>query len=132
MSPEWIASLDSAARGDDEVRRAAAELDVVIQQTVTGVPPDHHRHSYHVVLTPSAVGVREGPAAGPTISFTADYHTAIAISRGQLDAQSAFVEGRLRVGGDLRRLLDAQTALAGLTHVFSTPDSDTVPTTPSA
>ena len=124
FSDEWIDVLDALARGDDELRAAAAEIDVVIQQTV--VATDGAR-SYHVVLTPDDVGVRPGPAPAPTITFTADHETAAAIANGDESAQTAFIDGRLRLGGDLRKLLEAQSAVARLGDTFSAARTDPEP-----
>ncbi|MBI2704451.1 MAG: SCP2 sterol-binding domain-containing protein [Actinobacteria bacterium] len=112
LSDEWLHTLDIAARSDDDLRTAAAELDLIIQQKVTGT--SNGDVAYHVVLTPAAVGVRPGVAPDPTITFTTDLASARAIANGSESAQAAFIDGRLRVGGDLRRLLDAQGALARL------------------
>jgi hypothetical protein len=112
LSDEWIAALDRAARDDAGLAEVARELDVVIQQTVTGTPAG--TRSYHVVLTPAEVAVRPGPAPEAQLSFTTDHETARAVADGRLSAQAAFIDGRLRVGGDLRRLLDAQRAMARL------------------
>lgn len=116
FTDEWIEALDALARDDDELRAAAAELDVVIQQNVLG--PDGDR-SYHVVLEPGDVGVRAGPATNPAITFTTDVATATAIATGVESAQTAFIDGRLRVGGDLRVLLAAQSAVTRLGETFA-------------
>ncbi len=42
-----------------------------------------------------------------------------AIATGEESAQAAFIAGRLRVGGDLRQVMDRAGALATLTDVFA-------------
>ena len=44
--------------------------------------------------------------------------TAEAIHRGELSAQTAFIEGRLRLGGDLRAVIERASALAAIDDVF--------------
>jgi putative sterol carrier protein len=66
-------------------------------------------------LRGATAGVRltvDGPAVDPDLRFTTDYATAAQIAAGELGAQRAFVEGRLRVGGDLGVLIRHQKALS--------------------
>jgi len=53
-------------------------------------------------------------ASPPDLRFTTDYATAAAVAAGDLGAQRAFVEGRLRVGGDLSLLTAHQRAMAAV------------------
>ena len=50
----------------------------------------------------------------PDLRFTTAYGTAAQIASGALAAQRAFVEGRLRVGGDLSLLIAHQRAIAAV------------------
>jgi len=103
LSDEWIAALDQAAGtlgddGDDDSGAAP----VVIQHVVVDGPEGVRR--YHLVVTGTRVAVREGQAEHPTLTFTEDYATAVAVSDSRISAQAAFMAGRLRVGGDLDAL----------------------------
>jgi hypothetical protein len=53
------------------------------------------------------------------VTFTQDRTTAAAIATGRLSAQAAFIDGRLRVGGDLSALLDRAAELAALDDLFA-------------
>ena len=64
-------------------------------------------------------GVRAGRADDADVTFTQDRATARAIADGELAAQTAFMAGRLRTGGDLTRLLAHREALADLDDVFA-------------
>lgn len=66
---------------------------------------------WHVVLDEGTVRVESGPAAEPTLRLTSDSVTADAIHRGELSAQRAFLDGNLRIDGDLRALLAARPVL---------------------
>jgi putative sterol carrier protein len=57
--------------------------------------------------------------ADPDVTFTQDRATAAAIASGELSAQSAFMAGRLRMGGDLRAVLDRSQDLTALDDVFA-------------
>ena len=116
LSSEWLAEADRAAAASTSLRAATADVTLVVQQVVTGGPDGDT--AYHVVVDHGAVSVVPGPAAKPDVTFTEDHATAVAIGRGELSAQTAFMVGKLRVGGDLERLLDQQDSFSGIDDVF--------------
>lgn len=123
LTPSWLAALDAAARTDQSLATASAEVHLVVQQRVTDTPDGDV--IFHVVFDHGRVSVRPGPAATPTITFDQDYPTAHAIAAGTESAQRAFMTGKLRVGGDLRVLLEHQVSMAALEDVFAAVRADT-------
>ena len=110
LSPAWLQAMaDAADRGP-----GAPEL--IIQQVVTGA----EEVTWFVSVCPSGVGFQAGRHPAPHITLTQDRATAAAIASGRQSAQGAFMTGRLRVGGDVRILLDHQDELARLDDVFGT------------
>lgn len=111
LSPGWF----------DELRRAAAaasvpaDLSLTVQEVV--VDGDTER-AYAIRMAGGRVEVLDGRVADADVSFTQDLATAREIAAGRLAAQTAFMDGRLRVGGDLGRLLESTPLLAGLADVF--------------
>lgn len=120
-SDEWIAAMDAAAQADPALREAARGRSVVIGQEVVD---GERRTSWHVVLDDGEVAVRPGPAPRPDVTFSQDRDVAEAVARGEVAARSAFVLGRIRVGGDVNLLLDLSPALAGLGDVFAAARSE--------
>jgi len=108
LTPEWIDAVASAA-GDLE---GPVGVRLTVQQRVTGGPDGDV--SYHMVVEEGKVAVRAGEAAAPDVVFEQDHATAVAVARGELAAQAAFMSGRLRVHGDVQRLIDDKDALTGL------------------
>lgn len=113
LSPEWLSELDVAARA----ATAPADLRLVIQQVVVG-PDGAELAAWAVRIADGAVHVAPGHADDADVTFTQDRDTAAAIARGELAAQRAFLDGHLRVGGDLTRVLDASRQLVGVVDVF--------------
>lgn len=93
------------------------DVDVVVQQVVTGGPDGDV--TYHVHLDRGAVHVRPGPADDPAVTFIQSWETAGAIARGELSAQGAFMTGRIRVRGDLAQLVAHSELLANVDDVFA-------------
>jgi predicted lipid carrier protein YhbT len=113
LTDAWIDALDSAGAHAVIDR----ELRLVIQQIV------HDREggdvAYVVRVSDGHISVRRGRADDADVTFTQDRVTALAIHRGELSAQAAFLDGRLRLGGDLRAVIDRAGALATIDDVFA-------------
>jgi hypothetical protein len=111
----WVAAADAAARADAGLREASRGRHVVIGQEVRD---GDRAHRWHVVLDDGEVAVRPGPAPEPDVTFSQDAETAHAVAAGDLAARTAFVMGRIRLGGDVSVLLDLGPVLAHLGDVF--------------
>lgn len=113
LSPEWIGELGASA----ESVRVSLDLHLVVEQIVSD--RDSSEVSYVIEITSGRVLVRPGRTDDADITFTQDRATAAAIARGELSAQAAFMAGRLRVGGDLRSVMDRSRELAAMVDVFA-------------
>jgi predicted lipid carrier protein YhbT len=111
LSDEWIEEMDVAVRNAGSAGEVAAGARLAIGQIVTDAPGGPV--SYTVHLEDGSARVQPG-TTDADVTFTQDHATATAIFRGELAAQAAFIEGRLRVGGDLRALMDHAAAVVGL------------------
>src|SRR3954453_4618351 len=106
--------MDEALRSHPGVRAGAADVALVVEQAVTGGPAGDR--AYRLRFDHGEVGVSPAPPAGatpgaegpdgpgPDVRFTCDWDTAVAVATGKESAQAAFLAGRLRLGGDSRRL----------------------------
>ena len=115
LSQEWIDDLDRAAQASDLVRAAAPDLVFVVEHEVTdvaGVAGTTVR--YHIAFDRGIARLHAGGAPNADACFTEDHATAVAVSSGEINAQSAFISGRLRVRGDMDKLIAAQPAIEAL------------------
>lgn len=117
LSDEWIQALHDAAADDAELAASTEGVSIAIEQQITGGPDGDV--TFHLVLDHGRVTVASGPAPSATVRFHQDYATAASIAMGHGSAQRAFMTGRLRVGGDLRVLLDHNEVLAQVGDVFA-------------
>lgn len=105
-TPEWIEelaeSLGSVTLG--------SEVAVVLEQRVTG-PAEA---VWHIEVAAGRAEVGQGPHPRPTVTLTVDRATAEAIHHGHRSAQRAFLDGDLRIGGDVGALLAARELLAAI------------------
>jgi len=112
LSAEWLEAVGAAAAGSDDLRRASDGVRLTVQQRVTDGPDGEV--TFHVVLDDGAVAVRRGEALDADVTFTQDHATAVAVATGEMAAQAAFMVGRLRVTGDVQRLMEHRDAFSGL------------------
>ncbi len=115
LSPEWLAALGVAVAGDERLRRAAAAVDLTVRQVVLGGPEGDVAYSLRLLHGTASV-TTGGEAAD--IQVVQDYDTAAAISRGDLTPAAAFADGRLKLGGQVGRLIRHGDVAAGLGDLF--------------
>jgi putative sterol carrier protein len=114
LSDAWLRELDDAA---SDAAGVPTDVRLVVQQVVVD-ETGRELAAYAVRMADGRASVTSGHATDADVTFRQDRATAAAISRGELSAQSAFLAGRLRVGGDLRTALDQASAVAAVEDVF--------------
>jgi hypothetical protein len=124
LSPEWIEALGRAARQVHIAVADGTDTSIVVEQTVTD--PASTSVTYQLAVDHGAATVVAGRMLEPSVTLRTDRSTAEAIARGELSAQEAFVQGRLRVGGDVRALVRHAATLAQLDDCFAAVRHDTV------
>lgn len=119
LSDLWIAGL--AACANEAV--VPEDLHLIIQQVV--LDEAQRECAFTIRIADGSVTVEAGRTDDADVSFTQDRATAAAIARGELSAQAAFMAGQLRVGGDLRVVIDRARELSVLSDVFAAARADT-------
>lgn len=115
-SPEWIQELDDTVRGSDQLRRSTGDLDLIVRQTVTDTPSGDV--SWHIIADHGSVRVLPGPGERADVVFTYDDETARQIGSGAISVQTAFMIGRLQIGGDTAKLMEHAPAFDDLADLF--------------
>ena len=75
----------------------AAGLEAVIQFNFTGPEPG----AWHVSIHDGQVDVAPGTAPSPKMTLTADSSDYARIVTGELDGMQAFMQGKIKLSGDL-------------------------------
>lgn len=107
-SEEWMAEFCQRLEDHPEAGDVASALDGVYRFVIEPAGPLEDRHSYDVAISPSGGGadvavVDDG--ADPRLTLTTDYRRWQQLVRGELDVGMAVMLRRLRVSGDLTKLI---------------------------
>lgn len=109
LSEEWAKAVQDALNANESFRSAAGTQSAKIQQVVTS--SDGERR-YWFVLDAGQASLGVGELGEPVdATITQDYETASAIMKNELSAVAAYMSGKLRVSGDLMKLMQLQGAL---------------------
>jgi len=112
-SAQWIAQRQRKVAEHE----FSAELTLTIEQRITGDLED----VWHVEIDAGQVTFRSGPHPNPTLTLTASQSTTEAIRNGRQSAQRAFLDGELKVGGDITALLNSHIQLERLAALLAAP-----------
>jgi alkyl sulfatase BDS1-like metallo-beta-lactamase superfamily hydrolase len=112
LSSQWVAALADVAVGVDN--EALKQADVCIQHVVTDGGGDDTPVHYWVRVRGGHVTTGMGDAPDADVWVTTDRDTAAALARNEASAQEVFRAGRLRLHGDVSRLVAWSAALREL------------------
>jgi len=117
LSQEWADEVRTALNNSDDVRSAIKGVQLCIQQIVTGAPEGEVK--YWTKFDDGNVEGAIGEASDADVTIAQDYDTAVAMNKGELNAQAAFMQGKLKVTGNMGKLLQNQGAMQSLGPVLS-------------
>ncbi|MEE2776325.1 MAG: SCP2 sterol-binding domain-containing protein [Acidobacteriota bacterium] len=88
---------------------AVEGLDCVIQHDLGG----DDGGQYYATIKDGACSVTEGRHDSPTMTLTMQATDFVALSNGSLDGMSAFMSGKLKIGGDMGLAMKLQSLFSG-------------------
>jgi putative sterol carrier protein len=118
LSLEWIDALTREVAASSAMAAVANEHKVGITQTVTGGPEGDV--TYHLQIADGTAAFGPGAAWPEDVRFEQEWDTAVAVATGTLNAQQAFITGRIRLTGNQQKLGESTPVFAALDSVFST------------
>ena len=107
LSEEWAQEMTNALNESDEFQSAASGQQVKLQQVVTSMP-DGGETKYYFTLEGGKVQIGLGDLADAEATLTQEYDTAVAITKQELNAQNAFMQGKLKISGNMMKLMQLQ------------------------
>lgn len=122
LSSEWTAELRDRLKASRDVTAETEGMDITIQQIITGTPEGETK--YWTKFSDGTIDAQLGETSDPDITITQDYDTAAELSRNELRAQAAFMQGRLNVKGNMGKLLQNQAVLQVMGPVMATIETE--------
>lgn len=110
LTSDWLADLTSTVNAHAGFKQAIANVDLTLQFVVPDAP-DGSEGRYYIAVADGAATAAAGDAAEPDCTITNDYATAVAVSKGELNTQMAFMTGKLKVSGNMAKLMMNQQML---------------------
>ncbi|HEX4539940.1 MAG TPA: SCP2 sterol-binding domain-containing protein [Acidimicrobiales bacterium] len=100
LSQEWLDEARKLAEGQPERPGASARM----QYVVTG-GPDGDIHYYWLLENGKLKESTLGDLPDAEVTLTQTYEDAQKIQKGELDANAAFMQGRVKVTGNMAKLM---------------------------
>ena len=100
LSQEWLDETRKLAEGQPERPGATVRM----QYVVTGGPDGEVKY-YWVLENGKLLESSLGELSDAQVTLTQSYDDAVKIQKGELDANAAFMQGRVKVTGDMAKLM---------------------------
>jgi putative sterol carrier protein len=105
LSEEWAKSVTEALNANETFKQQAAGKTVKLQNVVTGGDGET---KYYFKLQDGQADVGIGEIDDAEATLSSDYETSSALSRNELNATAAYMSGKLKIQGDLMKLMQLQ------------------------
>jgi putative sterol carrier protein len=116
LSLDWLDALSAEVTASTDLQRLAGEHTIGVTQVVTDGPEG--TVIYHLQVADGVAAFGPGQAFPENVRMEQTWETAIGIATGVLNAQEAFIKGRILLTGDQTALLAAQPVFGALDAVF--------------
>lgn len=109
LSEEWASQVTTALNSHQGFKNAIGDADLSIQFGTTEAPDGDV--DYYLQAGGGNATMAIGTLEGADVTVKQSYDTAKAISTGELNTQTAFMTGKLKVSGNLAKLMMHQNAI---------------------
>jgi len=120
LSEAFMTEATGALNANPAFSGAIGNVDLAIEFTVTDAPDG--TVVYGLSIADGTAELSLGELDSPDLQVTNDYETAVAISRGEVNTQMAFMSGKLKVTGDMAKLMLNQNVINAFAPALSAID----------
>lgn len=118
LSLEWLDALTGEVDASKALQSLAKQHSIGVTQIVTGGPEG--TVVYHLQVGDGAARFGAGAANPEDVRMEQTWDTAVGVATGELNAQEAFIKGRILLTGSQQRLVESQPVFGALDAVFAT------------
>ncbi len=122
LSEEHMTEGTAALNADAGFQGAMANVDLGLQFDVTDAPAG--AIDYYLSVGDGTAAMTLGTLEDADASVSSDYETAAAIAKGELNVQMAFMTGKIKVGGNMAKVMMYQGLINEFARVSSTLNMD--------
>lgn len=101
LTQEW---LDEFKRMSNATQPERPGVDARMQQVVTGAP-DGDINYYWIIKDGTLIESSLGEVPDAEFTMTMSWADSVAVQKGDLDSNAAFMQGRMKVSGNMAKLL---------------------------
>jgi len=117
LSEDHFNAARDALNSDPGFQNAIANVELGVQFDVSGAPDGDL--TYYLKVGDGSAETDTGPLEGADVTVASDYETSKAISRGELNVQMAFMTGKIKVGGNMAKIMMHQGVINDYARVLS-------------
>jgi putative sterol carrier protein len=118
LSAEYVEATAEALANHAGFINAISGVDLALQFRVTEMP-EGDDVVYYVDISDDSADVGLGELESADVTITNNYETAVGISKGDLNTQMAFMTGKLKVSGEMAKLMLNQNSINEMTKAMS-------------
>lgn len=109
LSADWADAVQTSLNEHAGFKSAMGSADLTLQFNVSGTPGGDT--SYYLKTSGGSTELTLGTVDDADVTIGQTYDTATAIAKGDLNTQTAFMTGKLKVSGNLAKLMMHQAAI---------------------
>ncbi len=117
LSLEWFAALTAEVAASTTMQALATEHTIGVTQVVSDGPEG--TVVYHLQVGGGKAAFGAGSAFPEDVRMEQTWETAVGVATGKLNAQEAFIKGRILLTGNQQKLVEAQPVFGALDAVFT-------------
>jgi putative sterol carrier protein len=105
LSDEWAKAFTDAMNSSEDFKQAAGSQTSKVQNVVNSSEGEKR---FYLKLEGGQVEVATGDLSDAEATITQDYDTAVALFKNELTGTAAYMSGKIKVQGDLMKLMQMQ------------------------
>lgn len=113
LSDDWAREVTSLLQSMEAVTSTIKGQSFAIQQVVTDVP-DRGEVKFYAKVVDGVPSVVIGETDPSDATLTAAYPVSVLMDKGELNPQAAFMQGKLKIQGNLMKLMSLQGFVSSL------------------
>jgi putative sterol carrier protein len=120
LSKEWADEFNTRAAAANTAPYRGKKATLL--NVVNDAPDGEVR--YVIQFGDDKASITLGDLDSPEVTMTQSYENAVAINKGEVDGQRAFMQGKVKISGKMVKMMQLRGALAEVSKVLATIDTE--------